>query len=83
MESRAKKRIGFELVVFSQIQPHKIRLSDLRSPNSQIQYTPNTLPIKDGLRYVKIDHLADDGELVCVVLIVLTWAILYDKQKRL
>ena len=47
-----KKKTGFERVVFGQIQPHKIGLSDLSSPNSQIQfrYTPNTMPIKDGLR---------------------------------
>ena len=44
--------IGFEIIVFGQILPHKIGVSDLRSPNSQIQflYTPNTMPIKDGLR---------------------------------
>ena len=48
MESRANKNIGFELVVFGHIQLDKIDKSDLRSPNSQIQfrYTPNTLPIK-------------------------------------
>ena len=47
-----KKYIGFEIIVFGQILPHKIGVSDLRSPNSQIQfrYTPNTMPIKDGLR---------------------------------
>ena len=47
-----KINIGFERVVFGQIQPHKIGLSDLRSPNSQIQfrYTPNTMPIKYGFR---------------------------------
>ena len=46
-----KKFIGFEIIVFGQILPHKIGVSDLRSPNSQIQfrYTPNTMPIKDGL----------------------------------
>ena len=50
-DSRAKKYFGFERVVFGQIQPHKIGLSDLRSPNSQIQfrYTTNTMPVKDGL----------------------------------
>ena len=43
--------MGFEIIVFGQILPHKIGVSDLRSPNSQIQflYTPNTMPIKDGL----------------------------------
>ena len=43
--------IGFEIIVFGQILLHKIGVSDLRSPNSQIQfqYTPNTMPIKDGL----------------------------------
>ena len=30
-----KKKNGFERVIFGQIQPHKIGLSDLRSPNSQ------------------------------------------------
>ena len=52
MEPRGKKNIGFEVIVFGQILPHKIGVSDLRSPNSQIQflYTPNTMPIKDGLR---------------------------------
>ena len=47
-----KKIIGFEIIVFGQILPHKIGVLDLRSPNSQIQflYTPNTTPIKDGLR---------------------------------
>ena len=51
MEPREKKYIGFEIIVFGQILPHKIGVSDLRSPNSQIQfqYTPNTMPIKDGL----------------------------------
>ena len=46
-----KKYIGFEIIVFGQILPRKIGVSDLRSPNSQIQfrYTPNTMPIKDGL----------------------------------
>ena len=41
--------IGFEIIVFGQILPHKIRLSDMRSPNSKIQlrYTPNTMPIRD------------------------------------
>ena len=50
--NRGKKiNIGFEIIVFGQILPHKIGVSDLRSPNSQIQfqYTPNTMPIKDGL----------------------------------
>ena len=50
--SRGKKiNIGFEIIVFGQILPHIIGVSDLRSPNSQIQfrYTPNTMPIKDGL----------------------------------
>ena len=43
--------IGFEIIVFGQILPHKTGVSDLRSPNSNIQfrYTPNTMPIKDGL----------------------------------
>ena len=43
--------IGFEIIVFGQILPHRIGASDLRSPNFQIQllYTPNTMPIKDGL----------------------------------
>ena len=53
--SRRKKiNLGFEIIVFGQILPHKIGVSDLRSPNSQIQfrYTPNTMPIKDGLRGV-------------------------------
>ena len=36
MESREKQNIEFELVVFGQVQPHEIGLSDLRSPNSQI-----------------------------------------------
>ena len=51
MEPRGKKKIGFEIIVFGQIPPHKIGVSDLRSLNSQIQfrYTPNTMPIKDGL----------------------------------
>ena len=42
--------IGFDIIVFGQILPHKIGVSDLRSPNSPIQfrYTPNTMPIKDG-----------------------------------
>ena len=46
-----KKYIGFEIIVFGQILPHKIGVLDLRSPNSQIQfpYTPNTTPIKDVL----------------------------------
>ena len=50
-ETEGKKNIGFEIIVFGQILPHKIGVSDLRSPNSQIQfqYTPNTMPIKDGL----------------------------------
>ena len=41
--------IGFEIIVYGQILPDKKGLSDLRSPNSQIQfrYTPNTMPIKD------------------------------------
>ena len=52
--SRGEKiNIGFEIIVFGQILPHKIGVSDLRSPYSQIQfrYTPNTMPIKDGLTY--------------------------------
>ena len=51
MEPKGKKNIGFEIIVFGQIIPHKIGVLDLRSPNSQIQfpYTPNTTPIKDGL----------------------------------
>ena len=51
MEPRKKINIGFEIIVFGQILPHKIGVSDSRSPNSQIQfrYTPNTMPIKDGL----------------------------------
>ena len=51
MEPKEKKKIGFEIIVFGQILPHKIGVSDLRSPNSQIQflYTPNTMPIKYGL----------------------------------
>ena len=51
MEPRENIYIGFEIIVFGQILPHKIGVSDLRSPNSQIQfrYTPNTMPIKDGL----------------------------------
>ena len=47
---RGKKRnTAFEIIVFGQILPHKIGVSDLRSPNSQIQfrYTPYTIPIKD------------------------------------
>ena len=50
MEPREKIK-GFEIIVFGQILPHKIGVSDLRSPNSPIQfrYTPNTIPIKDGL----------------------------------
>ena len=56
MEPRGKKKKGFEIIVFGQILPHKIGVSDLRSPNSQIQflYTPNTMPIKDGLRKNKV-----------------------------
>ena len=52
MEPRGKKYIGFDIIVFGHILPHKIGVSDLRSPNSPIQlrYTPNTMPIKDGLR---------------------------------
>ena len=52
MEPRGEKKIGFEIIVFGQILPHKIGVLDLRSPNSQIQfpYTPNTTPIKDGLK---------------------------------
>ena len=51
MEPRAEKKKGFEIIVFGQILPHKIGVSDLTSPNSHIQfrYTPNTMPIKDGL----------------------------------
>ena len=50
--------IGFEIIVFGQILPHKIGVSDLRSPNSQIQflYTPNTMPIKDGLTLLLQDR---------------------------
>ena len=51
--TEGKKYIGSEIIVFGQIlPPYKIGVSDLRSPNSQIQfqYTPNTMPIKDGLR---------------------------------
>ena len=54
MELRGKIYMGFEIIVFGQILPHKIGLSDLRSPNSQIQfryYAPqkqNTMPIKDN-----------------------------------
>ena len=54
MEPRENIYIGFEIIVFGQILPHKIGVSDVRSPNSQIQfqYTPNTMPIKDGLKAV-------------------------------
>ena len=47
-----KKNMGFEIIVFRQILPHKIGVSDLRSPNSQIQfrYTPNTSPKYDGAK---------------------------------
>ena len=57
MEPRGKYiYIGFEIIVFGQILPHKIGVSDLRSLNSQIQfqYTPNTMPIKDGLTILLI-----------------------------
>ena len=52
MEPRGKKNIGFEIIVFGQILPHKIGISDLKSPNSQIhfRYTLNTMPIKDSLK---------------------------------
>ena len=63
--------IEFEIIVFGQILPHKIRLlSDLRSPNFQIQFrysTPNTMPIKDGpisTRFslsMEISRLTGDG----------------------
>ena len=55
MEPRGKKKIGLEMIVFGQILPHKIGVSDFRSPNSQIQlrYTPNTMPIKDGLKLLQ------------------------------
>ena len=55
MEPRGKQNIGFEIIVFGHILPHKIGVSDLRSPNFQIEfrYTPNTMPIKDGLRKKK------------------------------
>ena len=55
---RKKINIGFEIIVFGQILPHKIGVSDLRSPNSQIQfrYTPNTMPIKDGLSDEETEH---------------------------
>ena len=61
MEPREKNKyiyMGFEIVVFGQILPHKIGVSDLRSPNSQIQflYTPNTKPIKDGLKRPTLMH---------------------------
>ena len=51
--SRRQKKTPYWIgafVVSGQIQPHKIGLSDLRSPDSQIQFrhTPNTIPIKDG-----------------------------------
>ena len=51
MEPRENIYIGFDIIVFGQTIPHKIGVSDLRCPNSQIQflYTPNTMPIKDGL----------------------------------
>ena len=47
-EAEGEKYIGFEIIVFGQILPHKIGVSDLRSPNSQSQfrYTPNTMPFK-------------------------------------
>ena len=53
--AEGKKKIGYEIIVFGQILPHKIGVLDLRSPNSQIQfpYTPNTTPIKDGLIYIR------------------------------
>ena len=52
MEPRGKKYIVFGIIVAGQILPHKIGVSDLRFPNFQIQfrYTPNTMPIKDGLK---------------------------------
>ena len=48
--------MGLEIIVFGQILPHKIGVSDLRSPNSPIQfrYTPNTMTIKYGLRVKKV-----------------------------
>ena len=55
-----KTKNGFELVVFDQMQPHKIGLSDMRSPNSQIQlrYTRKMMPIKDGRMYhLKSAHM--------------------------
>ena len=42
--------IGFERVVFGQIQSHKIGLS----AQIQFRYTPNKMPIKDGLRAQEI-----------------------------
>ena len=51
MEPRENIYIGFEIIVFGQILTHKIGVSDLSSPNSQIQlrYTPNTMLIKYGV----------------------------------